>query len=279
MKQLLTLFLALLMTAAVSAQKLNVGDAVMLKGTEKGGYFHPVFSPDGKYLLTTSENYTGLQKHDFRSSRVKVMSKAEGAGYGVRVSNDSKQIFARRYEYNGNVRYTAVERIKARNGKVTTLRKAVQGQQSPDAEAAELYVTIKNKLMVLHSGDTETILAPNGDKESYFWCSVSPDGQHILYCTAHKGTWICRIDGSEPVSLGWINAPVWCGNDRVVGMQDSDDGEHVLSSAIVTVTADGNNFQVLQSGQKIAMYPAASADGRRIAFNNNQGQIFIMEVK
>jgi Tol biopolymer transport system component len=62
-------------------------------------------------------------------------------------------------------------------------------------------------------------------------------------------------------------------------MDDRDDGYVMLSSGIVAATADGKTRQTLATPQvKIAMYPAASADGRRIAFNSSKGEIYLMDI-
>ncbi|MBQ8100422.1 MAG: PD40 domain-containing protein [Paludibacteraceae bacterium] len=280
MRKIVTLLaIAVLGLTTAAAQQLRVGKATMLSGTSEGGCYHAVFSPAGDYLLTSAENYDGLLKHDLKSGMKTRLSQARGAGYGVRISRDGKQITANRFEYRGNLRYTAIDRIQVRSGKTTVLRAPQREQVSPDAETAQLYVTTNGYEMTVHNGASETVIRPNGE-ESYFWCSVSPDGKHIMYVTARHGAQVCDINGNNPVFMGIMNAPQWIDSERVIAMRDEDNGDQVVkSSLVVRSISNPREVQTLVTGQKISMYPAVSADGRRIAFNNEKGQIFLMEVE
>ena len=280
MRKFFTFCAVMLAASLMQAQQLSVGEAKMLSGTEKGGFYHAVFSPSGDYLLTSAEDYVGLQRHDLQTGKQTRLSDARGAGYGVRISRDGKQITARRYEYRNNQRFTAIDRINARSGKTQEVRRIARQQVAPVEENAEqVYVTTNGFEMTVHKGSSKTVIRPNGD-ESYFWCSVSPDGNHLMYVTAHHGAFVCNIDGTNPRSVGTMNAPQWIDNENIIGMIDTDDGDFVIQSVLLVKNIHTpDNMQVLNTGQKVAMYPAVSADGKRIAFNNNKGQIFIMEVE
>ena len=280
MRKIFTLAAAMFLMLGLQAQQLSVGEAKVLKGTEKGGFYHAVFSPSGDYLLTSTEDYSGLNRHELQTGKQTRLSDAAGAGYGVRISQDGKQIVARRYEYQDNRRFTAIERINAKTGKTTVARRMAREQVAPVEETAEkVYVTTNGFEMTVHNGGQETVIRPCGN-ESYFWCSVSPDGNRVLYVTAHHGAQICNIDGSNAAYLGIMNAPQWIDNENVIGMIDRDNGDMITDSRLLVRNINTpEKVQVLATGQKIAMYPAVSADGKRIAFNNEKGQIFIMEVK
>lgn len=280
MKKLLTLFLvAVCCSLQLMAQPLKVTRVTLLPGTEQGGFYHPRFSPKGSYLVTTAENYAGLNRHDLLNGTKRVLTTAEGAGYGLQISPDEQTVTYRRQELRQNIRHMSLEQINVSTGTQRTLRRMAPKAVLP-AEAVEAtFITIEHQKMVLHRAGKQTVLAPNGDDESYFWASVSPDERHIVYVTAHHGTYVCDIDGANPRPMGWLNAPQWMNNGWVVGMQDKDDGHVVLSSALVARAIDGTASQVLPTTQKVAMYPAVSADGKRIAFNTLEGQIYIMEVQ
>ncbi len=280
MRKIFTLAAVALVAVWAQAQQLSVGEAKMLTGTEKGGYYHAVFSPAGDYLLTSAEDYSGLQRHDLQTGKKTRLSDAAGAGYGVRITTDGKQIVARRYEYQNNRRLTAIDRINARTGKTTAVRKMARQQVAPVEETSEkVYVTTNGFEMTVHNGSAETVIRPAGD-ESYFWCTMSPDGSKVLYVTAHHGTQVCNADGSNARFVGVMNAPQWIDNENIIGMIDTDNGDFVVQSLLLVRNIHTpDEIQVLNTGQRIAMYPAVSADGRQIAFNNNKGQIFIMEVQ
>ena len=87
MKKLLLLSLILIGQLSY-AQRIDIKSIQLLNGTEQGGYFHPVFSPKGTYLLTTTENYEGLNCHIIATHKIEKLVTDAGAGYGVSISDD-----------------------------------------------------------------------------------------------------------------------------------------------------------------------------------------------
>jgi len=295
------LFLLFIMIGQITfAQQIDIKSIRLLKGTEEGGCFHPVFSPDGAYLLSTAENYTGLKQHNLVSDEVVTLTTDAGAGYGVRISSDANTILFKKTEMKNNLRYTSLQQYSLSDKKQVTLTDAMREKISPvfvgnraayiknnslmkvskTSNKVASYINVEDKKMVLYSGNTRNVLAPNGDDKSYFWASVSPDGKHIVYTVAAYGTFVCNIDGSNIVSLGKLNAPVWLNNQWVVGMNDQDNGDQVISSKIVAITIDGGIHQTFITPMvEIAMYPSASADGNKIAFNTEKGEIYIIDIQ
>jgi Tol biopolymer transport system component len=299
MKKTILFLLIGLMGLAAAAQQIEVKSIERVKGTETGGFYHPVFSPAGGWLLATSENYTGLQQISLQTNAITTLTQDPGAGYGVRISADESAILYKKTEFRENRRYTSLYHYSLADRKAAKLEDATREKLTPAFAASKpLYVkgetlvkkdvapagvapfiTIENQKMALYRGTEKTILTPNGADGSYFWASVSPDGKHIVYVAARGGAFVCRIDGSNPVSLGKLNAPVWLNNRWVVGMDDRDNGDVIIASEIVAATIDGKTRQTLATPQtKIAMYPAASADGKRIAFNSDKGEIYVLDI-
>ncbi len=85
---------------------------------------------------------------------------------------------------------------------------------------AQTSVTIQDQKMVVTRDGESYVLTPNGEDASYFWASVSPDEQHLVYVTARYGTFVCDIDGLHVQSMGRMNAPKWIDNRHVAGMQE-----------------------------------------------------------
>ena len=166
------------------------------------------------------------------------------------------------------------EMVYAKDSKMRT-KKIVSAPE----EASPAVAAIEDRQLVLYRDGERTVLSPNGTERSYIWPSISPDNRHIVYVVAGKGTYVSTLDGKQVTYIGRLNAPVWLGNNWIVGMNDKDNGEYVTSSSIVVTDIEGNHYQVLTDTDKLAMFPAASADGSRIAFNTDRGEVYVMQVR
>lgn len=144
------------------------------------------------------------------------------------------------------------------------------------AEETALRVDNEDLNLNLYRNGNRQVLKPHGDV-NYIWVSLSPNGKMILFNTMH-GTAICDLDGNELVNLGNINAPVWYGNDYVVGMNDLHDGYRITSSEIVIASADGNQHKVLTDAAEKGYYPDVDAKYGRIVYNTEMGEIRMLQL-
>jgi len=281
------------------AQKIEVQSTVQVKNTETG-FYHPTFSPSGDYLLVTAENYAGLKMYSLGTKSVETITPDAGAGYGVQISADGNTIVYKKTEFVRNLRNSSLvsysRATKSRVQLVAPTREPitpkfaankplfVKGNKLvrkniPTAETI-LVICIEDQKMVLYTATKRHVLTPNGQLDSYIWPSISPNQKNIVYTVAGKGTFVCRIDGTNVKSLGKLNAPVWLNNQWIVGMDDKDDGDILLSSTLVALSVDGKVRQVIPTPDgKMAMYPAASADGKRIAFNTDKGELYLLDIQ
>ena len=65
------LLLLLYLVQQVHAQEISVVSVKQLPKSSIGKSYHPKFSPNGEYLLLTSDNYSGLKKFDFDCSSIR----------------------------------------------------------------------------------------------------------------------------------------------------------------------------------------------------------------
>lgn len=259
-------------------------------------------SPQGDYLLLTTDVDQGLTKFDLTTHAVTTITTATGAGYDARISPDGKQVVYREKSFDqSHLSYTSLhamslatgakqelvaatrdlQGVAVQSGTVAainggSLRAKAMGQAQAQVTAPVFSIDNRN-LMITEGGETRKF-NPNGDDQSYLWPSLSPDGQCVLYFVAGEGTFVCNLDGSSKVSLGLLRAPQWLGNDIVVGMQDEDDGMYITASRLVASDLSGTQ-QVLTSQDVIAMWPQVSAASGKIAFSTPAGQAYIINVE
>ena len=100
-------------------------------------------------------------------------------------------------------------------------------------------VFVRDQKIVVEMVGQETVLAPNGPDESYFWVSLSPDRKHIAYSTAHHGTFTCDLNGKNVHFIGVMGSPTWMDNEMVAGMYEYRDEADEMHMRYLTVSRDG----------------------------------------
>ena len=298
MKQLF-LSVALALSATAFAQLLEVESVTPLKLQGVGRSVVTGVSPKGDFLLLSDAQLNGLAKYDLSTNRIEVISQARSAGLNVAVSADGSCVAYREDSFNDRLRYTDV---KVRNFATGTTKQLLKGARNvngvslqgnsavtvANGEAKTTALTgkaakkttpvasIVNRRLVLTTNGTSKTLSPLGTDRSYLWPSVSPDGKHICFYVAGTGCYISDLKGKIVARLGKIHAAKWLNSTTVVGMNDTDDGYTITSSAIVAATIDGKS-QVLTDSSLKAMYPYPA--GNKIFFSTDEGSNYIINIK
>lgn len=298
-KNLLTTALIAVFGLLSHAQYISVTSTEFLKTSENNACFYPRFSSAGDFLLVTASNYAGLRMYNFSTKALSTITEDAGAGYNTQISSDGKNILYTKTDFIKNLRNNSLvqidrntrikkqltspsrEAIVARfaNNQVMYVSSKKMIRPKTTSSVVSKLVSIEDQKMVIYSNSTRSVLTPNGVGESYIWPSISPDMKNIVYTVAGRGTYVCKIDGSNVKSVGKLNAPTWLNNTWLIGMLDVDNGERLLSSTLIATTIDGKIRHTISTpAGKMAMYPAASADGKRIAFNTEKGEIYILNI-
>lgn len=280
MKKILLLVVAFISVTA-SAQVLNVESIEKLNIPQNVDSKIAGISPDGSYVLITSQSNKGLTKFDLETNTITAITNAVGAGYNVEISEDSKNVTYREVTFSKDKsRLTSIVKQDLATEKKSTLVKATRDiQRALRKQVAAPVVSIQNGELVITIGTVSKTLSPNGQGLSYLWPSLSPDGTKILYYLSSNGAWVCNVDGTNPQPIANIRAPQWYNNNVIVGMNDKDNGHVVTSSEIVAYTIDGKQKQVLTDNALMAMYPYVSADGSKIVCSTPMGEAYLINIK
>ena len=297
MKKVL-LALALCVSFSGMAQLVNVTSIERVGIPESSANKVAAISPQGDYILVTTDYNCGLTKVDLATGATQVITRAQGAGHDAHISSDGTTVVYREKSTKNRLQMTAVKSKNIETGAEQQLVKpthdlqgvAIDGNTAVAIDkgkiakksigegkaqvTAPVLSTRNFKLYITRDGRT-TEFMPAGDHR-YIWASMSPDATKALFYCSGNGAWVCNVDGSNLVSLGKLQAPKWMTNDMVVGMKTTDNGEVYTSGEIVVADLNGNE-QVLTGDDVVAMYPLPATG--KIVFSTPTGEAYIINLK
>jgi hypothetical protein len=294
------LFLALCNT--FFAQNVYVKNRFELITDIKTAKFYPVISQFGDKLLFTGDAYIGLSMYDFNTKQITHISSEAGTGYEPIFDLNDSKIFYRKTTFNNGRRYDAIESYdlvkKQKQTMITPQRDLKQAKTYQNGFVVYankkllkstfgktnsndiIYITTEDLKIVLINNNIRKELNPlKMDVSRYLWVNLSPNGKMILFTAAGKGTFICDLSGKIIANIGLLNAPVWYNDNFVIGMQDKDDGHRLVSSKIIMVSVNNKSKIDISLPNQIAMYPAASQKSGMIAYNTQDGKIYITQIE
>ena len=113
---------------------------------------------------------------------------------------------------------------------------------------------------------------------------LSPRGDKIVFEVSRgKGMFVCNADGSEIRSLGvraeWAS---WTPDGKyIVVMYVEDDGHFITKGELHSINVETGERSVLFASDKyVALYPALSPDGKKLAFENRaEGSVYVLDIK
>jgi Tol biopolymer transport system component len=296
--------LLLLVSLASGAQEIRLKAVRRIKPEISGPYMLSGVLPGSRYLLVTGDGYKGLSILDHRWGRITKISSDNGAGYEPAVTADGKKIIFRTDSFSDNRKYSSLLSYNIETGGTETIlsherglqpaaisgnRMMVKSDRGSTIESAGsavtkssgggVFVMIEDLVPVIYSGEERKVLKPNGDGY-YIWASLSPDGTRLVYNYQGLNTFICDLNGRVLFDAGRINAPKWLNNNIIIGMDDRDDGHRVISSEIVYYTLrDGKRRYLTETDTRAEMYPWPFADGRKIAFSTDSGELYVAKLR
>lgn len=264
----------------VNAQVLEVASVQQLD-LPTGDVKVAGIAPDGSYILLTTGSNQGLKQFNLADKSMVTLSEAPGAGYNANISADGQTVVYRETSFDANrMRQQALKSHNFISGKKLQVLNSTRSSRklaiNGNLIAARPTCSIEDRQLMLTIGGTTTQLSPCGTNKSYIWPSISPNGQKVLFYVCGEGAYVCNLNGSGLQYLGHnLRAPKWYNDNIVIGMNDKDNGEIVISSQIIAVNLSGAS-QVLSTGIN-AMYPYA-CNGKIVCSGLN-GETYLISVR
>lgn len=282
-----------------------------------GGYrlFHPVWSPDGKYLAMTSDNYRGIWVMDLRSYNTVPLTDEERAGYGFEWSSDSREIACRTVKV-AKKRLSAIKVFEVETGMsrlVTDFRQHIGLPFWANKDLHICYTADKKFEIVSTERPMRPADARNGfyDKEEivlfnsfgrvivsnleqtrqtilvdpinrFINPQLSPARNKLVVEMTDGHIFVMNIDGTDAVDLGPGSSPRWApSGERLVYFISEDDGERIISSDIFISNISGEEkYQLTNTQDRIEMHPDWAPDGNSIVFDEyDTGLIYQIKLK
>ncbi len=299
------LFLLLLLAPYLSySQKISVRSIQKVTDAASGELSVAGISPDGLFILATSPDLKGLKIIDLSTKNIREITSDAGAGYEPIVTPGGDKIFYRSDEYINLRKYSSLHEFSRAKASRTVVEPLTRRLGSPvisggkliystagkqkaiplekDAaqkETGDIYLVLEDLAPVLYVNGSGRVFKPNGEG-NYIWASLSPDKTMILYNYGGKGTFVADTAGKITGELGRLDAPRWITDDLIVGMNDRDDGERVLSSDICCYSLKTKKlYNLTGTENEIEMYPWPVPGNKQIIFQTLKGEIFLMNIR
>jgi dipeptidyl aminopeptidase/acylaminoacyl peptidase len=223
----------------------------------RGDYLAPRFAPDGRALLITGPQLRGLYLVSIAGGSVSALTDDLEAGVHARWA-DAKTI-AYRSPRDGSRRDLSVDRSRR-----------VRAIGAPAAVAFA-----KDDRM--YAIDRTGRLAQVGSGDRFFGAVVAPDGDKVVFQGLVTGLYLYVRSTGVLTFIGTGTAPAWSPDSRRIAFElTEDDGHDVVASDLYMYELAGDRVSPLTSTDRvIERRPSFSPGGDRIAFDDNEGGVFV----
>ena len=272
------LLAAAILGAAVSAAAITVSAPQRIETPE--GSHHPVLSPDGKTLLFSTQDHTGLKSIDLTTGSIATIDTDAAAGFAPIFNATGTKVFYRTATViDGllchDVRSCDITKNAAPIKLQSYSRKAPSNLNAVSAKDNYAFANYRD-IVLCHNGVT-TKVNPLADAHSYLWASLSPDGTHLLFCEPFEGVFVANADGSHPKRIAAKgDFPAWLSDNMVAFVVTPDDGYVVLDSKLcIADTATGQTTDITDADTLVS--EAAAAAGK-LVYSDLQGNMYLIQV-
>jgi len=272
----------------------------------------PVWSPDGTKLAMTSVANDGIWIIDNTGKNFRQITADKGSGYQLKWSPDNNGILARTSILENNRIFHEVKVYNTEDGKedlivpktrdlkglpfwsednsqveykVGNLRKSSAKISKSTSSADNKIGSFLLKEMI--ENPTTVASSTPGLKQLkshlIFNPVLSPKGDKIVFqANDGKGLYICNATGSELMNLGIGERASWMPDNKyIIVSQTQDNGNVITKGELICIdTETGARATLLSSDNYIAVTPAVSPNGKKLAFEDyKSGAIYLVDLK
>lgn len=276
MKKTITLLLWSL--CFVGASALTVSRPVKID--INGPAHNPTLSGDGKTMLFSSDDHTGLKLMNLESGKIIVLDESTGAGFHPIFSTDGKSVVYQTASLIDGLMNRDVRTFDLSSGETRQLAEMSRNDINLNELSGHTdYVTANYTcIKVAKDGETSEI-RPIADAHSYLWASLSPDGSKIVFVEPFQGVFVCNPDGSDIKNIAKKGAfPAWAGNSLISYTLSHDDGYVVLDSTLKVYDLTTGITVDLTSADVIVGESTSAADGT-VVYSTLEGEIYKINLK
>ncbi len=301
---LLTLMFVCLVIAA-SAQPVAVSKPVRVMTGERG-LMCPVWSPDGTQIAVTTDNHKGIYVANADGSGMRCLTTADGAGYKMQWSADGKEILGRTSLRENGLVWHEVKTWQVSDGSETCLvskTRSLRGVPTWNAAGEVRVATSTGRQLLGRSVRSASRVTENAyiimvedpagatrriaSLQAYAGKMVinpalSPDGKKVVFQVPGYGMMVCGADGSNLMKLGKGMYPAWLPDSKsIIYTIIADDGQRFTAGSMHTMNViTGLSRVLMPQGDMIPMVPSVSADGKKVAFENEKDRsIYVVDLK
>ena len=221
----------------------------------KGDYTSPRYSPDGSKLLVSGNRMHGLVEIRIKDAVTTVLSDEPRVGVSGR------------YLPDGRVRFEAVRTGKARQLVINSrgeTSEVAPTQAMAFAHRDRIYLRLPSGMISLGSGD------------KFFAPTLSPDQSKLAFTGLVTGIHVHDIKTGKTTRLGPGTAPTWSPDSQHLAYEwTEDDGHRIVASDIWLFDFQSGLRPLAITDKLLERHPSWSPDGKSIAFDDNEGSIYI----
>ena len=248
----------------------------------------PVWSPDGKHIAVTGDNYSGIWVANADGTGLSKILSDAGSGYKMIWNGDSKTIIARTDQLINNRRYHEIKSIDIATAATETLvssTRNISGTSTlKNIKADKAIATSAYEIMVndpVHATSLISSLSQYRGK-MIINPALSPNGLRTAFQIPGHGVFVCNADGSSLMNIGKGSYPSWLPDNKSVVVARIQDNGNVFTAADLYCVdcTNGNVVKLTHDSRYIPITHAVSPDGSKVAFENSaDGCIYVINLK